>query len=110
MSLIDTDGRSGCLRTRAQNCAMTSESAPRSWKKLAVIGTSSCFTTAARMPESRRSRSATTPVAGMSGEPFSTGATGAAGTEELVAVVERRASCRSSTSFFTAENSLVRPG
>ena len=33
MSFIDTDGRSGRFRTRAQNWAITIESAPRSSKK-----------------------------------------------------------------------------
>ena len=41
MSLIDTDGRSGRFRTRAQNCAITIESAPRSSKKLLSTDTRS---------------------------------------------------------------------
>ena len=40
-SLIDTDGRSSRLRTRAQNRAITIESAPRSSKKCASTGTCS---------------------------------------------------------------------
>ena len=36
MSFIDTAGRSARLRTRAQNWAITIESAPRSVKKLLV--------------------------------------------------------------------------
>src|ERR1700733_13504533 len=47
MSRIDTEGRSSRLRTRAQKCAMTSESAPRSSKKWLSTGTCSVFTTAA---------------------------------------------------------------
>ena len=41
MSFIDTDGSSGRFRTRAQNCAITIESAPRSSKKLLSTDTRS---------------------------------------------------------------------
>ena len=47
MSLIDTAGRSGRFRTRAQNRAITIESAPRSSKKLLSTDTrSTCMTSA----------------------------------------------------------------
>src|SRR3954454_7041684 len=47
MSLIDSAGRSGRLRTRAQKRAMTMESAPRSSKKCASVATrSTCRTSA----------------------------------------------------------------
>ena len=45
MSLIDTDGRSSRFRTRAQNRAITIESAPRSSKKLPSTDTCSTFST-----------------------------------------------------------------
>ena len=47
MSCIDTDGRSSRLRSRAQNLAMTSESAPRSVKKWLSAGTCSARITSA---------------------------------------------------------------
>src|SRR6185295_7695982 len=45
MSLIDTAGRSGRFLTRAQNRAITIESAPRSSKKLLSTDTRSTCTT-----------------------------------------------------------------
>ena len=60
MSFIDTDGRSSRLRTRAQNFAITSESAPRSSKKWPSAGTrSACITSA-----SISARMASVPAAG----------------------------------------------
>src|SRR6188472_803527 len=47
MSLIDTDGRSGRFLTRAQNRAITIESAPRSSKKLLSTDTCSTLMTSA---------------------------------------------------------------
>src|SRR4029453_8133678 len=47
MSLIDTAGRSGRFLTRAQNRAITIESAPRSSKKMLSTETRSTFTTSA---------------------------------------------------------------
>jgi hypothetical protein len=47
MSLIDTDGKSGRFLTRAQNCAITIESAPKSSKKLLSTDTRSTRTTSA---------------------------------------------------------------
>src|SRR5947209_2668836 len=47
MSLIDSAGRSGRLRTWAQKRAMTMESAPRSSKKCASVGTRSICRTSA---------------------------------------------------------------
>ena len=56
MSLIDTDGRSGRFLTRAQNCAITIESAPRSSKKLLSTDTrSTCTTSASTVGERTRS-------------------------------------------------------
>ena len=49
MSFIDTDGRSGRLRTRAQNRAITIESAPRSSKKLLSTDTRSDTQQSARI-------------------------------------------------------------
>ena len=46
MSFIDTDGRSARFRTRAQNWAITIESAPRSSKKLLSTDTRSTCTIA----------------------------------------------------------------
>ena len=50
MSFIDTGGRSGRFLTRAQNRAITIESAPRSSKKLLSAGTRSAPTTSASTP------------------------------------------------------------
>ncbi len=47
MSFIDTDGRSSRFLTRAQNLAITSESAPRSSKKWSSTGTRSARITSA---------------------------------------------------------------
>jgi hypothetical protein len=47
MSFIDTVGRSPCFLTRAQNWAITKESAPRSLKKWLSAGTCSTRTTPA---------------------------------------------------------------
>src|SRR5262249_32498458 len=47
MSLIDTDGRFPLFLTRAQKWAITSESAPSSWKKWLATGTRSTRRTSA---------------------------------------------------------------
>src|SRR5262245_46367696 len=47
MSFMETSGSSGRFRTRAQNCAITMESAPRSSKKLLSADTRSTPTTPA---------------------------------------------------------------
>ena len=60
MSFIDTDGRSSRFLTRAQNLAITSESAPRSSKKWPSAGTCSARITSARIP----ARMDSVPVAG----------------------------------------------
>ena len=60
MSFIDTEGRSARFLTRAQNLAITSESAPRSSKKWLSTGTGSVRITSARIP----ARMDSVPVAG----------------------------------------------
>ena len=58
MSFIDTGGGSGRFLTRAQNRAITIESAPRSSKKLLPTGTRSASTTSASTPARTFSRPA----------------------------------------------------
>jgi hypothetical protein len=52
MSFIDIEGRSSRLRVRAQNLAITSESAPSSSKKWLSTGTCSTFITSASISAS----------------------------------------------------------
>ena len=59
MSFIEKEGRSARFLTRAQNLAITSESAPRSSKKWLSAGTSTRITSA-RIP----ARMDSVPVAG----------------------------------------------
>ena len=68
MSFIDTDGRSARFRTRAQNWAITSESAPRSSKKCASTGTrSTCTIAGQHLGEGPLERSGTARVGAAAG-------------------------------------------
>src|SRR5213594_1972872 len=55
MSFMDTDGRSPCFLTRAQNLAITRESAPSSSKKWLSTDRESTFRTSARTSAKARS-------------------------------------------------------
>ena len=77
MSFIDTGGRSSRFRTRAQNWAITSESAPRSSKKWLSTGTRSA-------PQTPASTSAEGPLERRAGGAAGGGAAGSAAARRLI--------------------------